>query len=51
METGEKGWRWNLISYAGKTLEPFTKYYWQVIVWDKEGKKSKPSSIASFEPG
>ena len=41
----------NLISYAGKKLEPFTKYYWRVFIWDREGKKSRPSLIASFETG
>jgi len=39
-----------LINYAGKKLEPFTKYFWSVEVWDKDGLKSEPV-IASFETG
>ncbi len=39
-----------LITYAGKALQPFTKYYWRVEVWDKDGKPST-SSVSSFETG
>jgi alpha-L-rhamnosidase len=41
----------NLISYEGPPLAPFTKYFWRVIVWDKNNKRSLPSPIASFETG
>ena len=37
--------------YTGKKLKPFTKYYWKVLIWDKNSKQSKASSIASFETG
>jgi alpha-L-rhamnosidase len=40
-----------LITYNGKTLTPFTKYYWAVQVWDKESKVSQRSKVASFETG
>ncbi|MEO5681080.1 MAG: family 78 glycoside hydrolase catalytic domain [Chitinophagaceae bacterium] len=40
----------NLISYKGKLLQPFTKYFWRVIVWDHTGKPIA-SAIASFETG
>ena len=40
-----------LVSYIGKQLEPFTKYYWIVHVWDKDGKKSSKSEVAYFETG
>ncbi|HEX7754518.1 MAG TPA: alpha-rhamnosidase, partial [Niabella sp.] len=30
-----------LVTYNGKALEPFTKYYWQVNVWDERGKMLK----------
>src|ERR1035437_2183704 len=40
-----------LITYPGKQLTPFTKYYWTVQVWDKDGKKSQPAPVASFETG
>lgn len=39
-----------LVSYSGKELKPFTKYYWSVQVWDKNGAKSAPVT-ASFETG
>ncbi|MDN3549108.1 alpha-L-rhamnosidase [Mucilaginibacter aquaedulcis] len=41
----------NLVSYQGKALLPFTKYYWRVQLWDGTGKRLQPSSIASFETG
>ncbi len=40
-----------LVSYAGKPLQPFTKYYWAVRIWDSKGKESPLSKIASFETG
>lgn len=40
-----------LVSYQGKALQPFTKYYWTVILWDKDQQKSIPSVVASFETG
>ena len=40
-----------LITYAGPALKPFTRYYWKVDVWDKEGKKSESARVASFETG
>lgn len=39
-----------LVTYSGKSLEPFTRYYWKVTVWDKDGVAS-PSAVASFETG
>ncbi len=27
----------SLITYQGKTLEPFTKYFWAVQVWNEKG--------------
>lgn len=41
----------NLVSYQGKPLQPFTKYYWRVQLWDQAGKKLLPSAIANFETG
>ena len=37
--------------YSGEALEPFTKYYWRVVAWDKDKKKCLPSAVASFETG
>lgn len=40
----------SLVTYGGKALQPFTRYYWRVDTWDKDGIKSS-SVIASFETG
>jgi alpha-L-rhamnosidase len=40
-----------LVSYQGKALQPFVKYYWTVILWDKVQQKSEPAIVASFETG
>ena len=40
-----------LINYKGKALIPFTRYYWSVRVWDKDGKPSSWSQVNSFETG
>ena len=39
-----------LVRYDGKELHPFTKYYWMVYVWDKDGVETK-SEVTSFETG
>jgi alpha-L-rhamnosidase len=39
-----------LISYTGKELLPFTRYFWRVTTWDKDGVESVPV-VASFETG
>lgn len=41
----------SLINYAGKKLEPFTRYYWKVKVWDKDGKLMTSSPVSWFETG
>ncbi len=38
-----------LLTYKGKDLEAFTKYYWLVEIWDKEGKAA--TAVSSFETG
>jgi alpha-L-rhamnosidase len=38
------------VTYAAKSLQSFTKYYWVVKIWDKDGRESS-SAIASFETG
>ncbi|AMR32219.1 alpha-rhamnosidase [Mucilaginibacter sp. PAMC 26640] len=40
-----------LISYNGKALQPYTRYFWRVILWDKDGLKTTPSAVNSFETG
>jgi alpha-L-rhamnosidase len=55
----EQGAVWNtqkvrsgnmLVRYDGEKLQPFTKYYWSVKIWDKDGVVSQPA-LASFETG
>ena len=40
----------NLISYAGKMLKPFKKYFWRVDLWDQSDKSIK-GRVVSFETG
>ncbi len=40
-----------LVTYNGKKLQPFTKYFWQVRAWDQEGQPSERNQVASFETG
>jgi len=40
----------NRVNYNGKALQPYTKYYWRVRVWDKDGK-TITSPVATFETG
>ena len=59
LSRGEKGNAWysgrqpspaQLVSYTGPALQAFTKCYWRVEVWDRQGQRST-SAIASFETG
>ncbi|HYF31638.1 MAG TPA: glycoside hydrolase family 78 protein [Chitinophagaceae bacterium] len=54
-----RGAQWNsgmvrtgqsLVKYGGRALQPFTKYYWGVHIWDRNRVKTA-LSIASFETG
>ncbi|MDR0795857.1 MAG: glycoside hydrolase family 78 protein [Tannerella sp.] len=38
------------VTYQGQALQPFTKYYWQVKLWDKE-QTEITSAVATFETG
>ncbi len=40
-----------IATYKGKTLKPFTKYFWRVVTWDKMGKISLKTPISTFEMG
>ena len=50
-QTGEVHSAMQLIAYAGKALQPFTRYYWTVQVWDKDGHPSPLAAVSSFETG
>lgn len=39
------------IAYKGKPLQPSTRYYWTVIVWDKDGRPIQSDHRAFFETG
>ena len=41
----------NLAEYNGPPLQPFSKYYWQVLVEDEAGKQITSAATASFETG
>lgn len=41
----------NLTTYKGKLLQPFTKYYWRIELWDKRGAPIGTSAVACFETG
>lgn len=49
-DTGEVSSDNILITYTGKELNPFTKYYWKVITGDKDNQHLS-SSVQSFETG
>ncbi len=39
------------LTYEGPALVSFTRYYWSVTIWDKDGKKSHQPGISWFETG
>ena len=41
----------NNIQYKGSALQSRKKYYWKVMLWDKDGKPSASSAVASWEMG
>ena len=40
-----------VVLYAGMALQPSTRYFWTVWVWDKDGKLVRNAPTASFETG
>ncbi len=41
----------NLVTYKGKALQPFTKYYWRIDIWNKSNLKNNHIEISGFETG
>lgn len=39
------------VAYAGPALEAQTRYYWRVLVWDKDGKSYPASGMSWWETG
>jgi len=48
--TGRRDFPRPVLTYDGPALRPFTRYYWRVEVWDKDGQRSV-SQVTSFETG
>ncbi len=40
-----------LVTYQGKSLQPFTTCFWTVRIWDQDGQTSSLAKVASFETG
>jgi len=54
----DTGYHWNsgrirsaqsMITYSGPELSPFTRYYWKVKIWDKDGKLLTGQPVTWFE--
>src|SRR5580704_13406051 len=39
------------VIYGGPAFEPSKRYYWRVLVWDKDGKAGAPSAPSWWETG
>jgi len=50
-QTGKLSDAVQLVVFHGRPLQPFTRYYWTVQVWDKDGQASPRSAVANFETG
>src|SRR5690349_1648489 len=50
-QTGSIQSEWQLVTYQGKPLQPFTRYYYAVQVWDKDKQASPLSTVSCFETG
>ncbi|WP_457288502.1 family 78 glycoside hydrolase catalytic domain [Pedobacter sp. UYP24] len=57
---GKKGNSWDsgkmlsstsLVNYKGKSLEPYTKYYWLLEIWGKDGLTVSSTAVSTFETG
>lgn len=49
-DSGKRDRSDRLVVYEGEPLEPLTRYFWKVLVWDKDGKPNA-SEVAVFETG
>lgn len=50
-DTGKQESDTMLVQYAGEALEPFSRYYWKVFVWNEQGTEISVSEPAFFETG
>lgn len=49
-QSGKQSGKLSLVRYKGKSLKPYTRYFWKIESWDKNGVKLL-SKIAAFETG
>lgn len=49
-DTGRQASERQLIPYSGRCLQPFTRYFWRVEVWDQDGHATV-SPVEAFETG
>ncbi len=49
--SGKTGNAQNLVTYAGSQLQPYTRYYWKVQLWDAAGKPLPETPVSWFETG
>lgn len=50
-DTGRQLSERQLVAYSGRSLRPFTRYYWRVETWDADGQPAAPSAVHAFETG
>jgi alpha-L-rhamnosidase len=50
-QTGQINAGTQLVSYQGKPLQPLTRYYYTVQIWDKDNKPSAFAATSHFETG
>lgn len=50
-QTGQVSSAAQLVIYKGRSLQPFTKYYYTVQIWDKDKQPSPLSGVCHFETG
>lgn len=49
-DTGKVAADQSKITYQGKSLQPFTRYFWAIELWDQNNQASR-SMVTSFETG
>lgn len=50
-DSGKRQSDQQLVVYDGKPLAPFARYFWRVELWDRDGRATAPSEVATFEMG
>ncbi len=50
-DTDKQQGKGTLHAYDGQGLEPFTRYFWKVFLWDEQDNVLPASGVAAFETG